>query len=235
MRHQYDFALIVSALQFFEIKNYYKHIIEVLVFDALIGNSDRHQENWAFITEHSTLSKSFAEFENEIQGEAIKEYPKLVRKFFEAFYLVKGKLRPEIKRFRLLAPSKTRFSPIYDSGCSFGRELEAERVSQMLKNSAQLDAYVNKGLSEIHWNKEKVSHFVLLENLLKEEDFTNMVKTTIERVMAKFNEAAINELINSVDVSLPESCDSYKIPEERNLLMCKLVVSRFNRLKALIG
>jgi hypothetical protein len=167
--------------------------------------------------------------------DTLKAMPSLVRKFIEALYMVKGKIRPDIKRLRLMVPKETRFSPIYDSGCSFGRELETDRVTQMIKNSVQLEAYVNKGLSEIHWNKEKVSHFVLLENLLQEEDFTSLVKSTIERVIAKFNEAAITELINSVDVSLPESCDSVKIPAERKLLMCKLVVSRFNRLKALIG
>jgi hypothetical protein len=65
LRNQYDFELIINTLKEFLLEDHYKDIAEVLVFDALIGNSDRHQENWAFITEHSSFSKSLSLIEND--------------------------------------------------------------------------------------------------------------------------------------------------------------------------
>lgn len=234
LRHQYNFELIASSLTFFKLDKYLKDLIEILVFDALIGNSDRHQENWAFITLHNSLSKSISELEFGLEHGALKDAPKLIKKFFDAFYMVKGKLRPDIKRFRLMTPKETRFAPIYDSGCSFGRELHDEKVKQMITDMAQLESYVIKGLSEIHWLNEKVSHFALINNLLKDDDFKDFVISSIARVREKFSETTVTELINSVDDSLPESCAGIKIPQDRKNLMCKLVVSRFVKLKELI-
>ena len=51
----------------------------------------------------------------------------------------------------------------------------------------------------------------------------------------KFDETKVIELIRKVDVDLPADCEYIKIPSERKQLICKLVVSRFNLLKALIG
>jgi hypothetical protein len=60
------------------------------------------------------------------------------------------------------------------------------------------------------------------------------VESTIKRVSALFDESKVRELINKVDVQLPETCEYIKIPEERKQLICKLVISRFNSLKALV-
>jgi hypothetical protein len=39
-------------------------IIETIVFDSIIGNGDRHQENWAFITENYVFGEFFKQFDN---------------------------------------------------------------------------------------------------------------------------------------------------------------------------
>ncbi len=236
LRNQYTFELIIASLASLKLDKYYEHFIEVLVFDALIGNSDRHQENWAFITSHTLLSKSLADFEFSIEHEKFLEAaPKLVKKFLQTVYLVRGKLRPEYKKLRLTSPKYTKFSPIYDNGCSFGRELVDDRVLEMINDPTLIEKYVKKGESEIHWQGKKVSHFILLDSLLKEEDFKQMVESPIKRIIEKFDEKTATELINQVDVELPEDCEYIKIPSERKQLICKLVVSRFNLLKALIG
>lgn len=235
LRHQYDFDLVMGALAAFDLKKYAKDILEILVFDAIIGNSDRHQENWAVITEHSQLSKSFAEIEYEL-GHGGKNLPKWLGKVMRSIYMSEGsnRLKPELERVKLAMAKNKRFAPIYDSGCSFGRELTDERVHQLLNDDAQLMAYINRGEGEIHWENQKVSHFQMLKNVLAEEDFGKDMKGIIERVTQHFDSKALTELIMKVDVDLPAECGSVKIPAERKDLMCKLLLSRLDVVKSLL-
>ncbi len=235
LRHQYSFDIVIKALQFLGLQKYFGDIIDMLVFDALIGNSDRHQENWAFINKYSGISKSLAGVEFLLAHEKrFKELPNWLMKFLKKVYTKNGKLRAEFRRARLSLPKDVRFSPIYDSGCSFGRELLDNKVSEMLKDAKLIEKYVRKGESEIHWQGKKASHFTLLNNLLKENDFKEMVENSIKRVVEKFDQKAIDELIWKVDVELPLECQYIKIPSERKELICKLILSRFNSLKALV-
>jgi hypothetical protein len=55
-RYLYTFQLIEQALALFSLEIFIDKIIEIIVFDSIIGNSDRHQENWAFINEYTTLN-----------------------------------------------------------------------------------------------------------------------------------------------------------------------------------
>ncbi|HMV10872.1 MAG TPA: hypothetical protein PK325_13825 [Cyclobacteriaceae bacterium] len=235
LRHRYSFELIAASLKFLGFEKYISDIIEMLVFDALIGNSDRHQENWALINTHSGISKSFAGIEFLLTHEKrLKEMPGWLVKFLKKMYTKNGSLRKEYRRAKLSLPKKTRFSPIYDNGCSFGRELLDDKVVQMINDDKLVDAYVKKGLSEIHWKDKKVSHFVLLTNLLKEEKFREMVQNPVKRVIERFKAQKFSELISKVDVDLPLECQYIRIPSERKELMSKLVLSRIARLKALI-
>ena len=235
LRHQYSFELITTSLAFLGLQKYYKDFIEILVFDALIGNSDRHQENWAIINDHSRASKSLAFIEFLVEHKKyLDQLPEIVKVVLKKIYLANGKLRPQFRRARLSLPKGTRFSPIYDSGCSFGRELVTAKISEMLNDLNQMERYVRKGVSEIHWHGKKVSHFVLLQNLLIDKDFRTLAQNPIKRVIDKFDQEKIYELISNVDTELPLECQYIKIPSERKELICKLVLSRFNLLKALI-
>jgi hypothetical protein len=46
---QYTFQFIEKAFETHQIIDQMSHIVETIVFDSLIGNGDRHQENWGFI------------------------------------------------------------------------------------------------------------------------------------------------------------------------------------------
>lgn len=234
MRHQYNIELIAATLQFFKLERYFKDFSEILVFDSLIGNSDRHQENWALISVHNSISKSISSVEQMIELDRWDELPSWTRAFVKKIYTLKDKMRPEFKRLRLSSPRDIKFAPIYDSGCSFARELSHERINLMLTDEKALDTYINKGLSEIHWGNEKVTHFTLLEHLLKQADFKEYIISILMKIRERFNESKIIELINEVDVLLPYSCVDLKIPEDRKKLICKLVLSRYKRLMTLI-
>lgn len=45
-KKKYTFQFINKALVEFGLGQYVEKIIEIIVFDCIIGNSDRHQENW---------------------------------------------------------------------------------------------------------------------------------------------------------------------------------------------
>ena len=138
LRKLYTFQLIERALADFGLSKFIDQFIEIIVFDALIGNGDRHQENWAFINEYSSISR-WAQFHE--------------------------KSIPDLNRLLINLPLQS-LAPIYDNGSSLGRELSEEKVIQLLEDKAQLNRYISKGSSEIHWNNRKFSHFDLIGQLL---------------------------------------------------------------------
>lgn len=235
LRSKYDFDLIIGTLEYFGLERYKRNVAEILVFDALIGNSDRHQENWAMITEHSNFSKMISSMERSLVGNALTNF-KWINRAFQRFYLDKDAkgLKPGFNELKIAMAKTTRFAPIYDSGCSFGRELSEDRVNFLLQKQENVDSYLRKGESEIHWEEKKLNHFDLLKNLLAEDDFAPFVRQAIKRVNEKFDYPKICELITSVDVELPPECGSVKIPENRKELICNLTRTRYETVKSLL-
>lgn len=225
----YTFQFILEALTFFSLRNKIDELIKVIIFDSLIGNGDRHQENWGFIVETPkpflrlkgiglTLSGSFLEM-------LIVKYLQLKTKVPIDF------IKKFIRSMELRGISE--FSPIYDSGCCLGREKLDSAVNQMLKNGAELEKYINNGCSEIRWanEKKKISHFELIRRV--KEEYEHVVNSTITSVEGIFNEQQLRDLVFSVDSSLPSSLNSFKLPEQRKELIVKMITLRFEKLKEL--
>jgi hypothetical protein len=98
LRNQYNFELIVNALTSFQKENHLKDLVETIIFDALIGNSDRHQENWAIINVHSVLSEVAKQFEQDVKTGVIETLPNWLKVIIKKGFLTdKGGIRPEIK------------------------------------------------------------------------------------------------------------------------------------------
>jgi hypothetical protein len=236
LRHQYTFQLIEGALQVFDLANFIDKFLEVLVFDALIGNGDRHQENWAFIRNATTLSKSLKEIETAINNNDFEKFPGWLKKIIGYATVKKGdksQLGPEATLVKLRAGKNLRFAPIYDSGSSLCRECTDEKIESMLKNQTELEAYLNRGVSEIHWEQEKVSHFELLKNIL-ETQHASKLRPIIENVGKNFNTTGLENVLNTMDVNVPEEFRSVKIPEHRKKIIIKLVSLRSQKLIELV-
>ena len=196
LRKKYSFQLIESTLKFFDYDKNIKDIIEILVFDALIGNSDRHQENWAFITELSLVSHSMMNIEELVKEKKIDAFPLFFRNIIKKVLLNKDAtgLNEAGKRMKLHFNKNVRFSPIYDSGSSLGRELVEHKVESMLKNKEELDAYINRGESEIHWDAEKPKFFKMIENIKKSLYAPELV-AILNRLNARHNKEEIKTIV----------------------------------------
>ncbi len=58
-KEAYTFQLIHNMLnKRFRNKTFIENIIKIIIFDSIIGNEDRHQENWGIIVSMQTSSKT---------------------------------------------------------------------------------------------------------------------------------------------------------------------------------
>jgi hypothetical protein len=124
-------------------------------------------------------------------------------------------------------------TPIYDSGSSLGREKTNEEVERMLITDGEIDSYIRRGKSEIHWNQKKVSHFELVAELLQ-TSYAEMTENIIIKVVGKYDDEDVKDQILKVDKLVPESMLIFRLPESRKRLMYKLIDLRIAHLKKLI-
>lgn len=227
-RRKYDFQLIIGSLLYYNLGKYIPQIIDMIVFDALIGNSDRHQENWAIITGHTPMTRAIKELESDLKENPGKY---IFRKFYEWLLFSKGKMRPEIAEARIVLAKTSKFAPIYDSGCCFGRELNEEKVSIILDNKDQLKSYVERGKAEIHWKGEKISHFKLVENLLESPEFKEITLQSLSKVIEKFSEERIRKIIEGIDDAMDSSGLGRHLPDKRKELIWELLALRHQKLQ----
>ena len=236
---RYTVEFIKKALAYFELSAFVPHFIEMLIFDAIVGNSDRHQENWGFI---SKFRETIQEIDKEItntKGFFARIEPKL-RKFLTKSALKRKELQEQknitLNKTLLKAQSQiveTIFSPIYDSGCCLGRELEEDRIDLMLKDSQMLNAFIKRGRSEVRWNVGcKPKHFDFLKDISQE--YPEVFKKVLEKIKSNFDKEKLRQLIDNIDVNLPLELKKFSLPNNRKLLMHKLVTSRIEKLLELI-
>lgn len=221
-KKDYTFQFIIEALKKFKLEKYVENIIEIIVFDSIIGNSDRHQENWGIITDRDNIII-------EIKRDKIDR--RLLNKLTD--WIAKSNTDAPPK-FIYQTGAKYRFAPIYDSGCCLGREHTDERVDKILKDDIMLEAYINKGTSEIHWEGigKKSNHFELIEFLF--QIYPNQIRSIINRTQSNYKADKIKKIIDDIDKNLPDELINFKLSEQRKELMYKLVTLRTRKLFQLL-
>ena len=254
-RRLYSFQLIVNALEEFQLSDQVNNIIELIIFDSIIGNGDRHQENWAFINTQTFINKQMEVIQRDMKYGQHKNMPKFIQRILSRLFddITKKdvKLKPEVKAVFLKLDKPKSFAPIFDNGSSLGRELETDKIDRMLGNEQELVAYINRGVSEIHWDlntmellenihadvptdKNKVSHIDLIKRLLG-SSYSEITTEIIKRVLEKYDIKKIKNIIMSIDSPVvPGKCEKFKLPENRKLLILKLITLRIDRLKSLL-
>ncbi|MBE7693284.1 hypothetical protein [Tenacibaculum finnmarkense] len=236
--YRYTFDFIKKTLNYFKLTNYEPKFIKMLIFDAIIGNSDRHQENWGFISKYK---ETIIEIDEEIKTKKSffsKIEPKM-RKFIAKIALINRGIEEEnnikTKRSTLLNESlvvRTEFSPIYDSGCCLGRELLDVKIEKMVTNSQMMEAFINKGRSEVRFNEgKKPRHFDLLKAL--NNDYEKIFVDTLKIINHNYSLEKLSIIINNIDKELPIQLFNFKLPDNRKDLMIKLINLRINKLNNL--
>jgi hypothetical protein len=224
----YTFNFIRETLEYFQLGRFVENIIEIIIFDSIIGNGDRHQENWGIITDYNEVIKTLEDI-------AKKEKKSILEKSLFTLLGITSKAKRDeavklVKEFQLKMPG--RFSQIYDSGSCLGRELDEDKVKQMLTDNVMLETYIRKGVSEIHWEGQKLNHFVLIEKL--KQTYPDIVKKIIVRIKNKYHEGSIKKCIDNIDSKLPQNLIENKLPRERKEIMLKLITLRVQNLFKLI-
>jgi hypothetical protein len=225
---QYTFQFICEALQYYYLDNHIEDLIKTIIFDSLIGNGDRHQENWGFIISDFLVKeqKSIPAINKSLK------YPFMKWIFKLTIRLANRKVKQEdIDTF--FKEMKSNYAPIYDSGSCLGRELENEKVDLMLKDPNMLNAFINRGTSEIHWDGNKLNHFQLIRNIYDQQKYKEIVQIEINRIKDIFNEQIIKNTVDDIDKNLPESLFSHKLPENRKELITKIVSLRYQNLQSI--
>lgn len=231
-KKDYTFQFICDSLREFSLEAYIVNIIEIIIFDCLIGNSDRHQENWGVIMYYKTaidiLDKELLRKDLGFWGKLAIKGQRLFNKLsIDNYEAGRGMAKSTLKFHSSITPHK--FAKIYDSGCCLGREHLDSKVEMMLKDNQMIEAYVRKGVSEIHWQgfPKKKTHFELVELIMAE--YSTETKRIIKRIKEKHDPDKIKKLIYAIDINLPDNIN-FKLSDTRKELMFKLVTLRVQKL-----
>jgi len=212
-RKEYTFQLLTETLDHFELNEYLPFFFRTLIFDALIGNTDRHQENWAFIgktTPEQWINK------------LLNRLPQMVK---DRFY-------KSDRIYKLTHAQIFTTAPIYDNGSSLARELTNERIDLLLANEDELKQYLTKGRSELHWSGKKLTHYALINELLA-SSYMEPVRDASGFLKAWSGEM-VEEILNKVDANVPNKWHAFRIPQNRKKLILKILNLRLNILNQLI-
>lgn len=232
-RKLYTFQLLESTLKEFELEEYWFTIFETMIFDAIIGNTDRHQENWALLGKSTSFTEAI-----DMPVEQLVEELRKEKLWIEHIGMAASKIfgslaeKNMIERALLNQYIKKGLAPIYDSGSSLARELENDKVHSMLVNENQLLKYINKGTSELHWNGIKLSHFDLISKILSSNYREKLIDAS--KFVYTWDNDWITAIIDTINKTIPISFATYHIPTERKELITKLVNTRAKKIKELL-
>lgn len=214
--------IVLNKYPFF--KHFIDNIIEAIVFDALIGNRDRHQENWAIIMDISWIKK-------------FSRYPKFIRLplgIINYFYRIIRRSKFTNEPSALLG---FRFSPLYDNGSSLGREILECNLDDFLTgpdHDKKLRKYALGKMyqSHIRWEGEHVGHFELIRKI--RGIHPNMVKKYLLKFVNDFDPELVEKVITNVDKNFETIDINYCLSNKRKQLIIALLKLRHLELKRLL-
>ncbi len=218
----YTLEFILNSISAYKLESQIYSFYKVLIFDFIIGNSDRHQENWGFITQtnHTWKHKAYLFLKTK----------KPIKNFI--LWILPSKVISKMSK-SFVSNLSNQFSPIYDSGCCLARELSDERVNMMLNNELMIESFVNRGQAEIRKEDgSKYKHTELVSTLL-DKDKAN-ISEMINEILNKYDEHKIKKIVNEIDKELPPEFGDHSLPEPRKELIIKILISKKNKLKELL-
>jgi hypothetical protein len=214
-----------------DFKHLLKHFHEIIIFDALIGNTDRHTENWAFIRNFST--KVDVPVTKPIRKLMLFKLlvmslinPKKVKQFL-IDYVNRAEtsvFMMQLKHLGLLINFTHIASPIYDSGCCLGREIDEMKIQDFINDKKRIESYTEKGKSEIRWNKERRIHSA--DNELLKSIFNQLKTDNLHD--------SIKSIVNQIDEQIPLEIQKTRLTLHRKQFITELLIFRFQKLKNIL-
>lgn len=233
-KNKYTFKFIEKALSDYHLhKNIYS-FIDTLIFDSLIGNGDRHQENWAFIIGKSSMGDDKRKMQiRKIHNKLLDNYIiKFIIGVLVTWFSIKhmNSIKKSYKNFLLINDNlKGRYTPIYDSGSSLGRELVDEKVNNT--NILFVENYVKRGKAELRWENRKVNHFELISEISKYKNkYKKHIKRRIKIIKKNYNYHEIQKIVREIDYELPQEYNNYSLPINRKEFIIKVIDTRYKEL-----
>ena len=213
-KNNHHFSKIETALKSVGLIEFRRIAVEMVLFDCLIGNTDRHSENWALIRNK--------------EGESV--YADIMKmNFFKRMYkywqIHKEMQIPFKKVHKLIALTRHRFAPFYDNGSSLGRELSEERIEKLLKDDVLFDKFFCGGKSDIIFDNNKKTFLETIDYLL--EHYPDECSHFIYKHLSRYNKEDFASLINNIDTYYPASgFEESRISNNRKAFIVKLVDAR---------
>ncbi len=163
--------------------SFLQHFIQIISLDFLVGNTDRHTENWAFIR------KWMIEVKTDTTIKPQNKFLNIFRKMPK--YIVKTKYKFE-KKLNL------RSAPIYDTGSCLGRELIDENIlKEYTAGIRKIETYIAKGQSEIRWENTQLTLFEIVKRVF--EKYPEKTKAIIEQVVKRCSTENVLLLVSKID------------------------------------
>lgn len=161
---------------------------EMLVFDALICNRDRHQENWALIrgakASPAIRPPAFPARSERKKNELMQLFESLAKLIMEGL--------------------SARLSPIYDSGTSLGHNLLEDKMAAMLAdpNRGALHRFATgpKSTAHIRWKGMRLRHDELLLNIGREAP--ELLLSALSKVTDAFDPVRVADLLEVIDTKV---------------------------------
>ncbi|TAN71243.1 MAG: hypothetical protein EPN17_02020 [Methylobacter sp.] len=200
---QHNFTTVENHLNFLAtnkkvaMADWLTYWCDMLLFDALIGNTDRHQDNWGLLWQSS--------------NEKLKGMQKWL--LFVRACLLWQPLNEKLK---------VRMTPVFDNGTSLGYEILESKMDDFYKPD-DLQKYFNRGCHHIRWqldDKAPVQHIELLESLVSKYP---LMASRIKNKLKAFDMDSLKAIIaNSTkfDIRIP-------LTEKRAAFVCHLIESRY--------
>lgn len=218
---------IENALKAIDLLDLRRLIIEMVLFDCIIGNTDRHSENWALIRNK--------------QGESFYSYlmsMNFIQRWFQYWRISKESGVGFLRVHKIIPFIRHRFAPFYDNGSSLGRELPEERIATMLNDEEAFQRFFENGTSDIIIGESKTSFLNTIDLLL--ENFPSESGHFISNHLSLYNKKEFSSLISNIDANYPpEGFEQFRISNNRKAFIVKLVDARiqyiYNKIKQYVN
>lgn len=218
-KKNHSLRIIQDSLTFHGLDSSFDGILECMVFDAIIGNTDRHSENWAFIAnrEYLDIREQLREHTNKPDSWTENE--------LESALIGLADILVKYGNTRFM-----RLSPLYDNGSSLGREIDESIVKDMIERREEMDGYIYRGRPDIKVRENKVTFLETIECLCY--DYPDQMRGILQRLKERYSRDEIENIIFGIDQAkeIDQVPKELRLSNERKKFITTIITERIERI-----